>query len=57
MATISDIATVVRSALAEIGVTGQLDVRGDRMRITSWVGAPTDDDVEVTVTVKPLERD
>ena len=56
MATVLDVADVVASALTEISLNGRLDVRMDGSRSTSWVGSPTGDDVEVVVTVKPLER-
>ena len=56
MATVLDIATALEAALVEIGIDGRLDVRADGSRSTSWIGLPTGNDVEVTVTVKPLER-
>jgi hypothetical protein len=53
MADRSDIATVIKSALAEVGVAGKLNVEMDGKAVTTTVGAPTGDDVDVTVVVTP----
>ena len=55
MADAKDVATVIQSALAEIGVTGKLDVTKDGQEVQADVGAPTGDDVKIDVVVEDLE--
>lgn len=54
MATVLDIATVITSALTEIGVNGRLDVHKDGSWSTSWVGSPTGADYDVILSVRPM---
>jgi hypothetical protein len=57
MASASDFATVIVSALSEIGITGEVDATKDGVRAVQWIGSPSGDDVQVVVTVKPLTGD
>ena len=52
MATAKDIATVIQSALDEIGVTGELDVAVDGQRVSRPLGTTGGDDVQVDVVVQ-----
>jgi len=54
MATPSDVEAAIASALTEIGINGRLIVCTGGRRVTSWMGSPTGDDVEVTVVVTTL---
>ena len=57
MATAKDIATVIQSALDEIGVTGELEVTADGERATKPLGAAGGDDVQVDVAVQDTSND
>ena len=54
MATANDVATVIVSPLAEIGVTGEAEATKDGVRAVQWIGSPSGEGVQVLVTVKPL---
>lgn len=56
MADITDIKTVVASALEEISVTGTLDVTMDGAEVVEALGCKTGDDMEVVVIVKPAHQ-
>ncbi|MBB5714762.1 hypothetical protein [Sphingomonas aerophila] len=56
MASASDVATVIVSALAEIGMTGEVDATKDGVQAVQWIGSPSGNDVQVVVTVQPLDR-
>jgi len=57
MASASDIARAITSALVEIGVTGEVDASIDEARSLTWAGSPSSDDLKVVVTVRPLTAD
>ncbi|RYG85138.1 MAG: hypothetical protein EON59_12830 [Alphaproteobacteria bacterium] len=56
MADIKDVTAVIASALEEVSVTGTLDVSMEGGETVQSVGLATGDDVEVIVTVGPIER-
>lgn len=60
MADIKDISASIASALDEAGVNGTLDVKMDGKHIVAPLGQPTEDDVNLAVTVaadpKPANR-
>jgi hypothetical protein len=57
MADIKDVTNAVKSALEEIGVTGEMNINSDEGRSSSSIGERGGDDVEVTIAVKPIEGD
>lgn len=54
MADINDVATVIASALTEIGLHGYVDLEMDGAKRAASVGS-LGDEVEVTVTVRLLK--
>ncbi|MGE3745512.1 MAG: hypothetical protein AB7G25_07370 [Sphingomonadaceae bacterium] len=54
MADVKDVAAVIQSALAEIGVTGTLEVSKDGEEAAAALGRPTGDDVQVAVVVEDM---
>jgi len=56
MANAKDVATVIQSALDEIGVTGKLDVSMDGQDATKSLGTPNGDDIHVDVVVEDLDE-
>ena len=54
MADTKDFATTIASALAEVGVTGKVEVKRDDEQAAAVIGQPGGDDVDVEVVVKPL---
>ena len=54
MANAKDVATVIQSALDEIGVTGKLEVSMDGQEETKPLGAPTGEERHVGVVVEDL---
>ena len=57
MADIKDVSEAIHSALSEIGVNGELDVKMEGDRVAAPIGHPTGDDIAVSVTVSELEPD
>ncbi len=57
MADAKDVATVVQSALTEIGVTGKLHVTKDGKDAVEPLGDLSGDDVAVDVIVEDLDDD
>lgn len=56
MADINDVSKAVKSALEEIGVTGEMNVNLDKGETTSSIGELGGDDVEVMIVVTPMEE-
>jgi hypothetical protein len=56
MANAKDVATVIQSALDEIGVTGKLDVSMDGQDATKSLGASNGDDIHVDVVIEDLDE-
>ncbi len=56
MADAKDVATVIQSALDEIGVTGKLEVSMDGQEAAKPLGAPSGDDRHVDVVVEDLKQ-
>ncbi|WP_242153621.1 hypothetical protein [Sphingomonas sp. BAUL-RG-20F-R05-02] len=55
MANAKDVATVIQSALNEIGVTGQLEVSMDGQEATKSLGTEKGDDLHVGVIVSDVD--
>ena len=54
MAEISSVATVIASALNEIGVNGTVHVEMDGKEAVETVGVMDAEEVEIVVTVRPV---
>ncbi|WP_242154810.1 hypothetical protein [Sphingomonas sp. BAUL-RG-20F-R05-02] len=55
MANAKDVATVIQSALEEIGVTGQLEVSMDGQEATKSLGTARGDDLHVGIIVGDID--
>ena len=53
--TVLDIADAIRPALVDLGLSGELDVRMDGSRSTSWIGQPSEGDPVVIVQVQSMK--